>query len=348
MKKDSKLYLERIDKLQAALKTEGSPACFVDDFYDLFYLTGLKLSLGHLFVFQTKAALFVDGRYFEIASKYSPVPVHKLTAENEKNYLKGVGKLWANGDTLSHSQFVNLRKLGTKPHSDPSLYKKMRLIKGSEEIKKMKVSAQFAYEAYQRIRKKLKTGITEIEIARELEIDCLKRGAEKMSFEPIIAFGKNSAFPHHHPGETKLKKDDIVLFDLGVVLDGYCSDMTRVDFVGKIDPILKKLYDVNLDAQRAALALCKPGFTLKELDLAARKVMARAKLEDYFIHGLGHGIGLEVHEFPRINKDGVDKNVKLEAGMAITIEPGLYLPGKGGVRYEDTVIITPKGVMNLY
>lgn len=169
-----------------------------------------------------------------------------------------------------------------------------------------------------------------------------------MSFDPIIAFGKNTALPHHHPGDTKCKENDIILCDLGVVLDDYMSDMTRVNFVGKSDPELLHLFEVNRAAQRNALSKCRPGALLKELDLAAREVMAKAGLEEYFIHSLGHGIGLEVHEYPRIKFDGLDCNLKLEPGMAITIEPGLYLPGKGGVRYEDTVIITQEGYMNLY
>lgn len=222
------------------------------------------------------------------------------------------------------------------------------MIKDEGEIRKMKKSAQFAFEAYQFAKRKLKVGITEGELARDLEIYCLKKGAERMSFESIIAFGKNTALPHHHPSKTKLKANDIVLFDLGVVLDGYCSDMTRVDFVGKVDPKLRHLYEVNRAAQRVALAKCKPGVRLKELDRAARRVMKSAGLEEYFIHSLGHGVGLDVHEYPRIKFDGVDRNLELQVGMAITIEPGLYLPGKGGVRYEDTVVITPKGYTNLY
>ena len=212
----------------------------------------------------------------------------------------------------------------------------------------MKKSAECAYTAYQYIRKKLKVGVTEIELAKLLEIYCLKNGARGMSFEPIIAFGKNTVLPHHHPGKTKLKANDIDLFDLGVMLGGYASDMTRVDFVGKVDPKLREIFEVNKAAQRMALAKCRPGVRLKELDIAARRVMKSAGLEEYFVHGLGHGVSLEVHEQPSIKKTSPDRNVELKAGMAITIEPGLYLPGKGGVRYEDTIIITEKGYTNLY
>lgn len=343
--KPSKTFLKRIQKLQKSLKED---LLLVENSYDLFYLTGLKLSLGHLLIRKEKCCLFIDGRYFEMASKNSPVPINDLNTELEKQFFKGA-KTWAfDGDKISYTQLQQFEKSFGKGVSDPSLMKNLRLVKDAEEIAKMRKSADFGYKAYQYIRKKLKVGITESELSAELQIYCLKNGAEKMSFEPIIAFGVNSALPHYRPGDTRLKKKDIVLFDLGVVLDGYCSDMTRVDFVGKPDPKLKRLYDVNHAAQKAALALCRPGVRLEELDLAARKVMAKEGLEELFVHGLGHGIGLEVHEYPRIRKDGVDKNLKLEAGMAITIEPGLYLPGKGGVRYEDTIIITKKGYENLY
>ena len=281
-----------------------------------------------------------------MASKNSPVSVQDLKIENEKAFFKGC-KRWAfDGDKLSFSQADQFEKSFGKGVSNSNLMKNLRLIKDAEEIVKMRKAAKFGYKAYQHIRKKLKPGITEIELSQLLQIYCLENGAEKMSFEPIIAFGKNTALPHYRPGKTRLKARDIVLLDLGVVLDNYCSDMTRVDFVGKPEAQLQHLFDVNHAAQKAALALCRPGVALKELDLAARRVMAKAGLEEYFVHGLGHGIGLEVHEYPRIRKDGVDKDLPLKAGMAITIEPGLYLPGKGGVRYEDT-IISPIRVMRI-
>ncbi|NGX39995.1 MAG: Aminopeptidase YpdF [Chlamydiae bacterium] len=348
----SKLYLERIKRLQTALKKEGVDTLFVEASVDLFYLTGLKLSRGHLFVQQKRVHLFVDGRYFEVASKKSPVPVQPLTKENEHAFLSGSKKLGFDGDQLTYTGYTLLRKVCTKAKvkslSKPDLVKDLRLIKDKGEIAKMKKSAAFGFRGYQYIRRKLKVGISEIELARALEIYCLKNGAEKMSFEPIIAFGKNTALPHHHPGKTRLKENDIALFDLGVVLDGYASDMTRVDFVGKVNPTLRKLYDVNRAAQKVALAKCRPGVPLKELDIAARRVMASADLENLFVHTLGHGIGLEVHEHFRISKEGPDRNIKLEEGMVLTIEPGLYLPGKGGVRYEDTISITAKGYTNFY
>lgn len=348
----SNRYSERIKQLQGQLKTEGLTHFFVKHPVDLFYLTGIQMSLGYLFVSERGGRLFVDGRYFEAASKKSPVPVEELSGEKMVAFLKGGKKLAFEGTKMSFADVTHLRKVARKAKvkvvEKGGVVDQIRAIKEGSEIRLMKKSAEFAYGAYQYLKKRLKPGVMEVELARDLEIYCLKKGAEGMSFEPIIAFGKNTALPHYHPGKTKLKASDIVLFDLGVVLEGYCSDMTRVEFVGKVDPKLKTIYDVNRAAQKMALAKCRPGVRLKELDQAARRVMRSAGLEEYFIHGLGHGIGLEVHEWPRVRSDGADRNVVLEEGMAITIEPGLYLPGKGGVRYEDTIVITQKGYTNLY
>jgi len=346
----SNAYLERIKKLQESLtELDGY---FINNPVDLYYFTGIKMSFGHLYILKKSSCLFVEGKYLEAASSQDIVAVEEIGVSHESVFLKGCRVLGFDGSYLTHDLLLSLRKTArkskTKLLSRPALLHKLRLIKDAKEIRKMKKSAEFAYSAYQYIRKKLKVGVTELELAKKLEIYCLEKGAERMSFDPIIAFGKNSALPHHHPGKTKLKANDIVLFDLGVVLDGYCSDMTRVDFVGKKNATLLKLYDVNRAAQRMALAKCRPGVKLKELDIAARRVMKSAELEHLFIHNLGHGVGLEVHESPSIRFDGRDRNLTLKEGMVITIEPGLYIPGKGGVRYEDTIVITEKGYTNFY
>lgn len=348
----SNLYLQRIKKLQQFLPKKDLSVFLIEDPLDLYYLTGMKFSLAYLYISADQEKLFVDGRYIEVAAKHCPVGVDLLTEENQIKFLRGKKTLGFNGNHTLYSRACTLKelcqKLNIKLVEENALMKNMRLIKDKVEIRKMQASARFNDQAYKRLQKKLKIGISEIALVTQYKMDCLQHGIQELSFEPIIAFGKNTALPHHHSGNAKLKTNDIVLFDLGATLDNYCSDMTRVHFVGKPDSMMKKIYEVNLSAQRAALAKCRPGVRLKELDLAARNVMAEAGLEEYFVHGLGHGIGLEVHEYPRVKKDGADCDLQLEEGMAITIEPGLYLPGKGGVRYEDTIIITKKGYKNLY
>lgn len=347
----SKTFSARIKALQNRLQSSIGDVYFIHNPVDLAYLTGIQMSLGHLFIGRSKACLFVDGRYFAAVKETSPVPVEMLKPQNEIDFLQGSEHLAFDGSTLSFEETTRLRSLcrkaKVKTSSHPEVLKKMRLIKDEAEISAMKRSADFAYQAYEWLVQRAKPGMSEKELANELKMHCLKHGVDKLSFEPIIAFGKNSALPHHRPTHTRLEENDILLFDLGIILDDYCSDMTRVHFIGKKDPKLLHLFEVNKAAQKAALAKCRPGTLLKELDQAARQVMREAGLEELFIHSLGHGIGREVHEYPRINSDGPDRNLKLEAGMAITIEPGLYLPGKGGVRYEDTVVITPQGYLNL-
>lgn len=310
------------------------------------------MSRGHLIIRKQSVCLFVDGRYLTVATSQSAIPVEEIKMENQIHFLKGCKFLGYDGSVMTYEEVGVLRKktrkTRTKLRSCPEVLREIRAVKDASEIRKMKNSAKLAYSAYQFIRKKLKAGITEIELARKLEIYCLEKGAEKMSFEPIIAFGKNSALPHHHPGKTKLKENDLALFDLGVVLDGYCSDMTRVDFVGKEDKILRHLLNVTREAQKMAFSKCKPGIQLKELDVAARNVMKNSDLEHLFVHNLGHGIGLEIHEYPSIGFNGPDRLIALKEGMVVTIEPGLYLPGKGGVRYEDTIVITKNGYENFY
>jgi Xaa-Pro aminopeptidase len=212
----------------------------------------------------------------------------------------------------------------------------------------MKKSAALVWKGFEHIRRSLKVGVTEKELALSFEIFCRKQGAEKLSFDPIIAFGKNTAYPHYRAGDVKLKKDQLVLIDIGVVVDHYHSDMTRTVFFGNPDPRLVLLETVVKKAHAAALKLCKVGTKVGDLDKAARQVIEKAGLKELILHSLGHGIGLETHEFPRLKYKGEDQSTLLQEGMVITIEPGLYLPGVGGVRYEDTIVITSKGYTNFY
>lgn len=341
----SQNYL-RLNRFQKSLEVEG---CIIDAPIDLFYLTGLHLSLGRLIVTQKDAQLFVDGRYIEVCQKVKCV---KAELSSKEAILKFTAKLKTIGFDRERTTVAEYEKLKglfgsrLRPISHP--LQKLRAIKDKSEIAVLKKSAAVLWKGFEQIQKLLKLGITESFLAKEFEIFCLQNGASGLSFEPIIAFGANSAMPHYRAGYCKLKKGDIVLIDIGVVVDGYASDMTRVLYFGKPNPRLVHMESVVRAAHAAALKLCKPGTRIGKLDEAARKVMRKANLEQLYVHSLGHGIGLETHEFPRIRYNGEDKNTILEAGMAITIEPGLYLEGVGGVRHEDTIVITKTGFHNLY
>jgi Xaa-Pro aminopeptidase len=341
-------YKERIKKLQGFLAEWKVEASMIENPVDIFYLTGMQLSLGAVIVTKSTARLFVDGRYFQIAQETSPIEVGSLSEADLSQFVKEMHVKQVAFDSVftSVEKFSKLQKLFSLV-AIPSPVKKLRGIKDEKEQKLLRKSALLLHAGFQHIEKKLKTGITEREVALEFEIFCRKEGAEKLSFDPIIAFGPNSAMPHYRSGEAKLKAGDIVLIDIGVVLNHYCSDMTRVLFWKKPDPDLQHMLTVTKNAQKAAIQKCAPGVTLSELDFAARAIMQKDRMEEYFVHHLGHGIGLEVHEFPRVGSKAVDKDLKLEVGMVITIEPGLYIPGKGGVRYEDMILVTEKGCKKL-
>ena len=336
-------------QLQQKLSCCELDAFLVERPLDLFYLTEMKLSCGKLLVTANECTLLVDGRYLQIAQEKSPCP-SKLDGAGQLLKLchaQGIKQLGFDGQHTSYDHFINLGKgLTLVPAS--AYYKNMRAIKDESEILKMKKSAALLWEGFEYICALLKEGITERVVATAFEIFCLQKGADGLSFEPIIAFGANGAMPHYRSQDVALKTGDPVLIDIGVVVDSYHSDMTRVVFFKKEDPYVKQLYSIAKKAQRAALDLCRPGTTFGQLDEAARKVMREENVEELFVHSLGHGIGLETHEFPKIRFDGEDKDVALESGMVFTIEPGLYAPGKGGVRYEDTIVITPSGYENFY
>jgi Xaa-Pro aminopeptidase len=338
------------------LKKEKFDACLIEHPLELFYFTGLKLSAGRLLVHPTEALLLVDGRYLQIAEERSPC---KTSLDNPETFLifckvHRVRNLGFDGRHTSYDHFFRLKNWQKKGDEafklipSTSFFKDTRAIKDKVEIQKLQKSAALLWKGFQFLCASLKKGIKEQELSKRFEIFCLECGADRLSFDPIIAFGPNSAMPHYRSQDTRLKEGDVVLIDIGISVDSYHSDMTRVLFYKKENAYLRRLYEIAKRAQQSALKLCRPGVKVKQLDMAARQVMCEEKVEDLFIHSLGHGIGLEVHEYPRIKFDGEDKDVELKSGMVFTIEPGLYVPNIGGVRYEDTILITPTGHKNFY
>jgi Xaa-Pro aminopeptidase len=205
----------------------------------------------------------------------------------------------------------------------------------------MRKAALLASAVVQSAIKLLKPGVRELEVASEIEYEMRRRGGSGPAFETIVAFGKRSALPHARPTSKRLRKNELVVLDLGVILGHYCSDITRTVFVGKAPDRIRRWYLGVQEAQEAAIAASGEGVTCGEVDEAARKVLAGHKLDRFFVHSTGHGLGLEVHEEPRVAK-GQDR--RLQAGNVITIEPGVYVEGTGGIRIEDDVAIHEKRV----
>ncbi len=360
MKKSEKCAIDRIKKLQKSLVELELDACIIDTPLDIFYMLGIELSLGRLLISKKKALLLVDGRYEEACRESSPIPVKTLDLPTLSDFLQKekVALLGFDAENTRYSNYEQLKKalsslkrkkqINTKLYPCDHFLKQLRSCKDDAEIRALKQSAKLLWSGMEYLKTRFREGVTEKDLAKEFEIFCLNHGAEELAFDTIVAFGSNTAKPHHHCTTKKLKNDCIILIDAGVKLNHYCSDVTRVFFYGKTSERLKKIYDVVHASQRAALKMCKPGNTLKELDLAARKVMHKAGMEEYFVHSLGHGVGLEVHEFPRISHKSDEADSTLKPGMVITIEPGLYIPKVGGVRYEDTIVITDKGYQNFF
>jgi len=232
--------------------------------------------------------------------------------------------------------------IGAEEYADIAApLREMRVIKSADEIVKMKRAVSVVEEVLRAGIASVKLGVTELELVAELEYQMKKRGADGPSFDTMVLTGEKSALPHGTPGNRAVRSGELLLFDLGVYVDGYASDITRTFAVGHINDQLQEIYETVLLANQQAIAATKPGVTLASLDRVAREAITAKGYGEYFIHRLGHGLGLDVHEYPSVHGNN---ETHLMAGMAFTIEPGVYVPGLGGVRIEDDVVVTESGV----
>lgn len=355
-------YSARLKRLQQHLKKEDCDTLIIEEVINIYYMTGLELSMGKLLVDSDGACLVVDSRYYENCHKNSPFPV-LLLKENaiedwlcERNSLDRIG---FDSSTTSYVRYLELKKqlralklrLGTSkalklvPLKAP--LRMLRCIKDADEIALLKTAADLGSEGFDFLCNSLASGISELELALELDIFWKRKGSKALAFDPIIAFGPNSSMPHYRPSNQRLKKGDCVLLDIGVNVRNYHSDMTRVVFFGPRSKKVQEIYEIVREAQKRALKLCKPGTPIKALDMAARSYITEKGYGERFTHNLGHGVGLEIHEAPTLSQRGPDRNLKLQEGMVITIEPGVYLPDIGGVRLEDSIVITSSGYESL-
>lgn len=321
---------------------------FIEDPIDLYYLTGLKLSKG-LLILGKMPVLCVDGRYTSAAKALFPGRVASL--EDEENILSESGRkiLCFDCDKTSYARYEILKKhtkngLVLKAVHHPT--KEMREIKSFWELEILEKSASINQQALKKAFSFLKEGVTEKEVATKFMTAALELGAEKMAFDPIIAFGEHTALAHHRASSRKLKKQDPVLMDVGIVFQGYASDITRTCFFGESTGELLELRNKVISLQKRIVEKVKPGVMTS--DLAAYAKSEIEKMGPYkMVHSLGHGLGLEVHEFPRISTKIPEQEI-LKPGMVITIEPGVYIEGLGGFREEDTLLITENGFKNFY
>ena len=338
--------MNRIEKLQKHLDFWKVDALLIENPVDLFYLTGFSLSKGRLVIEKMRAHLYVDSRYFAMVSATSSWPVSLLEKGSgleakrigfDSAYLT-VAALDALQKEASHTNFSPIKKP----------LRQERMIKEPEEIEHLRKAAHLTMRGIRHIQDNfLIEGISEEEVAFEFEYFVRKHGASGLSFESIIAFGENSAYPHYRAGSCRLKKNQAVLVDVGAIVNKYSGDATRVLFFG-ISPEIQEMYRLVQDAYVAAKEAAIIGATFGSIDRKARDVFAKAGVEGLFVHSLGHGVGLETHESPIIRWNGDDKDLPMQKGMVFTIEPGLYQPGIGGARYEDTGVLQEIGFEALY
>lgn len=318
------------------------------------YFTGMKSSAGTVLAFRNKAYLLIDFRYIEKARETVKTAEVIETKELYKEISallrqEGVKNLAIEAMDVTVSRLNVMKKhlkcvdiIETDVLSNS--INKLRMIKDEEEMGCIRKAQEIAESAFDDILGFIKEGVTEREIALELDRLMLEKGAEGISFDTIALAGENTSMPHGVPSDKKVKKGEFVLMDFGAVYNGYHSDMTRTVCVGTPDEEMEKIYNIVLTAQEKAIAAAKAGISGKELDGIARRHICDAGYGEYFGHSLGHGVGLEIHEQPNA-APSYEKN--LEKRTVITIEPGIYIAGKFGVRIEDFVILTENGCINL-
>lgn len=339
-------YSERLKKLQSALAAERVDSFLVFAAANLRYLTGFTGSNGLLVVQERAAVFFTDGRYTtqagqEVTNARVVVP--------KKGMLEAALKLAARGarrvgfeSSIGYQTFARLAKqLGVRRLRPLNgVVEKLRVVKEGREIAAIRASVELNSRVFEEILPLVKEGVMEKDLAAEVEYRMRRQGAEKASFDTIVASGPRTALPHAQPSDRRLKANEFVLFDLGAILNGYSSDMTRTVFLGRAGAKARRLYGTVLEAQRQAREAVREGVTGAAVDRAARRHINKQGWGRYFSHSTGHGVGLEIHEMPRL---AAGDRSPLPAGAVVTIEPGVYLPGFGGVRIEDMVVVRDSG-----
>ena len=340
-------YGDRRRRLTAQLEELKLPALAISHLPNIRYLTGFSGSNALLLVSESDSILYTDPRYDLQAHAECNCKVRVVTgplwaALGKTLARRRVRALGLESERVPHAEWERLAAASgrLKLRAADGHVEKMRAVKSASETASIRRSVALCDEAYRRSLAAIKPGLRESEAAAEIDHQVRRLGAEGPAFETIVAAGARSALPHARPGPRKLRPNQLLLIDMGASLDGYASDMTRVVHLGNPGRTVRRLHQAVLEAQLAALDAVRPGIPAMMVDEAARKVLRGYGLAERFTHSTGHGLGLEIHEGPRIGKN---VETMLEAGMAITIEPGVYLEGIGGVRIEDTVLVTPSG-----
>ena len=338
----------RVRSLREVLSETEAEALFVSSRYNIRYLSGFTGDSGWLLVTNNNAYLITDFRFVIQAKNEAPGVEVVMYWDKMVDTLKDIlfqEKIYKLGFEADHQTYSQYQKLSealseVKLVGLRSVVEQLRSRKDPGEIETIKKAVDIADEAFNHVLGFIKPGIKEFELAAEIEYYLRKSGAEKPSFDTIIGSGFRGALPHGTASKRQVREGDLIVIDFGAMLNGYCSDLTRTVAVGKVLQDQRTVYEIVLEAQQAAIASVRPGVKCSEVDAVARKIIEEKGYGKDFGHGLGHGVGLEIHESPRLN---TRNHEELTEGMVITIEPGIYLDGWGGVRIEDIVVVTPNG-----
>jgi Xaa-Pro aminopeptidase len=345
----SERFTKRRRSVQRELGRRGLDCLLVTHPANCYYLTGFTGESGVLIVAAGATTLITDGRFTTQAKEESP----QVHVELQKGALfaslgewlkkRSVRRIGYDPEQWTIAQWKALRTAcGARSRwmEAPGVVEGLRMKKDAAELVVMRKAAILAGDVLEGALELLKPGVRESEVAAEIEYQMKRNGASGPSFETIVAFGERAALPHARPTSKRLRKNALVVLDLGVILGRYCSDITRTVHVGRASQRTRTWYRAVQDANRAATEAVNVGVTCGEVDAAAREVLRRSGLETYFVHSTGHGLGLEVHEAPRVARG---QSIRLQAGNVITIEPGVYIEGVGGIRIEDDVVVGVQG-----
>lgn len=339
---------DRVNKLRGVLQDNGLDALLVTSDINRRYLTGFTGSSGYVLLTMDNRYFLTDFRYMEQAAEQA---AGWTVVQHGPKFIETVQELLPKGNVRvgfeqdhvtfsAHAAYAEaLKPAELVPVS--GAVEDLRKFKSEEELKTMRRAGDLADATFRHILNVIKPGMTEQDVNLEMEFYMRSHGAAGSSFDTIVASGERSALPHGVASSRVIQGNEFVTFDFGALLDGYCSDLTRTIALGQPNPKLKEIYDIVLEAQLYSLENIKPGMTGRECDALARDIITRYGYGEYFGHSLGHGLGMEVHEQPRVSKLSDDV---MQPGMVITVEPGIYLPGIGGVRIEDDVVITESGI----
>lgn len=344
----SSVYRKRLQAIRERLRDEALDAMIIQSPINRRYMSGFTGSAGTLVISQHHTWLLVDFRYVEQAK----AQVDTIQVERVDKPLEDLGRLLADHQLhrvafeaghLTVHEHQRLAEVVNQVRWEPRVdwIETLRGVKDDEEVAAIQKAVDVADAAFEHIIDFLRPGVTEREVALELEFFMRRKGAESLAFPSIVASGPNGALPHAVPSDRRIERGDLVTLDFGCVVDGYCSDITRTVAIGDPDEKSRDLYALVLRAQLAAMEAIQPGVEAREVDRVARDIISEAGYGDYFGHGLGHGLGMNVHEeFPRLSPRG---EVVLQPGMVSSVEPGIYIPGWGGIRIEDLVVVTETG-----